>query len=311
MEGAGWIKMSEQPAKFGYASQTVFDELGLCYRGELCPAAHPKGDAAKLLDQVLKPLRGEKIETPFAKVAHVSGDSPYLCEDVVRTVTSHHASFTFAAAKTINWHENLENADWQEWQYSTEQIKKLKSRKRKPEPCFLTRKYWEPGFGKGLLKFPVIIKKEWRSDEVFGQECGSFHYHAVATNLDLTKQNYQSVIEQYRPRAEMENQIKEFKINFDAKHLPCQKFSANEVYLLFVLISQNLIRWAAIIERPDKPHYAKKIRRKLINAPATVLRGSRQIILRVKTKFLKEVSRFLERWRSHSVIIPPLAFDTA
>lgn len=311
MEAAGWIKMSDQPAKFGYASQTVFDELGFCYAGELCPAAHPKGDASKLLDQVLKPLRGEKLETPFAKVAHVSGDSQYLSEDVIRSVTSHHASFTFSAPKTINWHEDLENNEWEEWHYSDEQIKRLKSRKRKPEPCFLARKYWEPGFAKGLLKFPVIIKKEWRSDEVFGQECGSFHYHAVATNLDLTKQNYQSVIETYRPRAEMENQIKEFKMNFDAKHLPCQKFSANEVYLLFVLISQNLIRWAAIIERPDKPHYAKKIRRKLINAPATVLKGSRQIVLRVKAKFLKEVSRFLERWRSHSVIIPPLAFDTA
>ena len=308
MEGAGWIKMSDASAKFGYASQTVFDELGICYAGELCQAAHPKGNAAKLLDQVLKPLRGEKLETPFEKVAHVSGDSQYLCEEVLRAIISHHASFTIAAPKTINWHENLENADWMNWRYSEEQLKKIKRKKQEPQPCFLTRKLWEPGFGKGLLKFPVIIKKEWRPDEVFGQECGSYHFHAVATNKDLTRDSYQNVIETYRPRAEMENQIKEFKINFDAKHLPCQKFSANEVYFLFVLISQNLIRWVAILERPDKPHYAKKIRRKLITAPATVLTGSKQIILKVKAKFLKEVTRFLERWRSYSVTIPPLAF---
>src|SRR5690606_32839933 len=105
------------------------------------------------------------------------------------------------------------------------------------------------------------------------------------------------------PRADVENMIKEFKINFDAKHLPCLKMSANEVYFLFVLISQNLIRWAAVLEQPDKPHFSKKIRRKLITAPALILRGGRQFTLRVKTKFLQEVNHFLERWRSHSVTL--------
>lgn len=59
-------------------------------------------------------------------------------------------------------------------------------------------------------------------------------------------------------------ELAEFKIGFDAKHLPCQKMSANEVYFLFVLIAQNLIRWAAVLEQPDKPHFSKKLRRKLI-----------------------------------------------
>jgi hypothetical protein len=311
MEGAGWIKMSENSSQFGYASQTIFDDLGLCYAGELLPAAHPRGNAAALLDQVLSPLKNQKIEHPFVKVAHVSGDSAYLTEDVIRTLQAHHASFTISAPKTIQWHMNIENADWQPWQYSEEQIEKLRKKRKEPQDCFLTRWHWEPGWAKGLLKFPVVIKKEWRPDEVFGTECGSFHFHAVATNLDLSKQSYQSVIEEYRPRAEMENQIKEFKINFDAQHLPCQKMSANEVYFLFVLIAQNLTRWVAMLEQPDKPHYAKKIRRKLITAPATILTGSRQIILRVKQKFLKEVTAFLERWGSHSVTIPPLAFGTA
>lgn len=83
------------------------------------------------------------------------------------------------------------------------------------------------------LKFPVVIKKEWRVDEVtFGEACGSYHYHAVATNEGLTHKNYQEVIEDYRSRADVESMIKEFKINFDAKHLPCQKFMANEMYFL-------------------------------------------------------------------------------
>jgi hypothetical protein len=311
MEGCGWITKSEGVTVYGYASQVVFDEMGFCYAAELLAAAHPKGDAPALLDQVLSPLRGKKIENPFEKIADVSGDSAYLTEDVIRTITSHHATFTIAAAKTIQWHTQLDKLTWESWDYTDEQIKKLRARKRTPQECLLARWHWSPGWADEKLLFPVIIKKEWRPDEVLGEVCGSYHYHAVATNRDLLKQNYQSIVEAYRPRAEVENAIKEFKIGFDGKHLPCLKKSANEVYLLLVLISQNLIRWAAIIDRPDKPHYAKKIRRKLINAPAMLLTGSRYLTLKVKEKFLKEVNLFLERWRSHSVTIPPLMFSTA
>ena len=311
MEGCGWIKMSDDKSVYGYASQTVFDEMGFCYAGELLEAAHPKGHPSALLDQVLSPLRGQKIENPFEKVADVSGDSAYLIEDVIRTVQSHHATFTIAAPRTIQWQTHLDEMMWTSWVYNDEQLNKLKRKKMTPPECLLSRWHWSPGWADSKLILPVVIKKEWRHDEVMGEACGSYHYHAVATNRDLTQQSHQSVIEAYRPRAEMENQIKEFKINFDAKHLPCLSQSANEVYLLLVLISQNLIRWAAIIDQPDKPHYAKKIRRKLINAPAQLLFSSRQFTMRVKDKFLKEVSAFLERWRSHSVIIPPLAFSTA
>ena len=310
MEGAGWIKISDGVSKFGYASQTVFDELGFCYAGELLTAEHPKGDPVKLIDQVLLPLRGQKIDNPFEKVADVSGDSAYLTEGVIRSVQAHHATFTIAAPNTINWKDHIETREWTPWDYSPEQIKKLKKRKKTPPECFVSHLYWTPSWSKGLLKFPVIIKKEWREDEVFGQACGHFFYHAVATNKGLTHRSFQSIIEDYRPRADVENMIKEFKLGFDAKHLPCQKFSANEAYFLFVLIAQNLIRWAALLEQPDKPHFSKKIRRKLITAPAQLLIGGRQLTLRVKTKFLKEVQRFLERWRSHSVTIPPY-FSTA
>ncbi len=310
MEGCGWMKKSNDESVYGYASQTIFDELGFCYAGELLEAAHPRGNASKLLDQVLTPLRGKKIENPFDKVADVSGDSAYLTESVIRTVQAHHATFTIAAPRTIQWHEHLDKVDWQVWNYSEDQVEKLRRKKKSPPECLVARWHWKPGWADDKLVFPVVIKKEWREDEVFGQSCGSYHYHAVSTNRDLSQTSYQSVIEAYRPRAEVENQIKEFKHGFDAKHLPCLKMSANEVYFLFVLIAQNLIRWAALLDQPDKPHYAKKIRRKLITAPATILTGSRQFVLRVQEKFLKEVRKFQERWRSHSVTIPPLAFST-
>lgn len=306
IEGTGWMVTSKDKQVFGLASQTVFDELGFCYAAELLPAKHPKGGASKLLDQVLSPLRGIKVENPFVKVAHVLGDSAYLTESVIRAVTSHHALFSIAAPRTIQWNSELGQLDWVEWQFD-EVLDKRKNRRSNPER-HLARWYWSPSWADKKLLFPVVIKKEWRADEVFGEDCGSYHYHAVATNADLSKSSYQSVIESYRPRADVENMIKEFKLGFDAKHLPCLKFSANEVYFLFVLIAQNLIRWAALIEKPDKPHFSKKLRRKLINAPGMILTGSRQLTLKVKEKFKKEVTRFLEAWGSVPVKIPPLAF---
>ncbi len=304
MEGCGWIKISDGVSKYGYASQTIFDELGFCYAGELLPATQPKGNPTILLNQVLTPLRGQKIENPFTKVAHVSGDSAYLTENIIRTITSHHCLFNIAAPRTINWHLQIDDATWTEWDYSHEQIEKLRKKRKTPQECYISRWHWSPGWADSKLLFPVVIKKEWREDEVFGQSCGSFHYHAVATNCDLTHKPLQSVIEDYRPRADVENMIKEFKIGFDAKHLPCQKMSANEVYFQFVLIAQNLVRWAAILEQPDKPHFSKKIRRKLINSPGQLLTGGRQFVLSVKQKFHQEVTRFLEVWGSQPVKIP-------
>lgn len=310
IEGTGWMKTSRHNSVFGLASQTVFDELGFNYAGELLPASKPKGNPVKLLNQVLSPLKGKKINNPFEKVARVSGDSAFLTEKNIRCVQSHNAIFGFAAPRTILWQNHLESRNWIEWNYSSEQIKKLTRLKKEPTECYVARWHWTPGWSNEMLKFPVIIKKEWRSDEVFGEDCGSFHYHAVATNEGLTHKSYQHVIEQYRPRADVENMIKEFKIGFDAKHLPCQKFSANEVYFLFVLIAQNLIRWVALLEQPDKPHFSKKIRHKLIIAPGRVLSGSRQFVLRVKKRFKKEVDKLLEAWGSEPVRIP-LYFSTA
>lgn len=264
----------------------------------------------KLLNQVLKPLRGEKLKTPFSKVARVSGDSAYLNEHTLLCIDGHHAIFTIAAPKTIKWQDSIESRDWVDWEYSEDDLKAFIKKKTESPKCHLARWHWEPTWAEKKLKFPVVIKKEWREDEVMGQKCGSWHYHAVATNESLVHKKYQHVIEQYKPRADVENMIREFKLNFDAKNLPCQKFSANEVYFLFVLIAQNLIRWVALIEQPDKPHFSKKIRRKLIIAPGRILRGGRQFVMRVKKSFLTEVNRFIEAWRSQPVRIP-LYFSTA
>ncbi|MCB0361417.1 MAG: IS1380 family transposase [Bdellovibrionales bacterium] len=297
--------------KWGLQTQVVFDELGINYAGELQTGGTKPGvRGEKLLEGVLAHLRAQKIDTPFERVSQVSADSAYIFEDFIKTCMANHSTFFISAPKTIKWEEQIDtDEDWVAWEYHIEE--KIKAQKKGYElpVIYLKRWHWSPRWSEGKLKFPVIIKKEWKADKVF-QDCGSWHYHAVATNENLSKHSYQSVIESYRRRANVENHIKEYKINFDAKHLPCLKYNANEAYMLFVLIAHNLLRWIAIIEEPTKPLYAKKLRRKYIFSPGKLVRHARQLVLKVSVKFKEVIEQLKEAWGKKPEIVPQ-QFSTA
>jgi hypothetical protein len=278
-------------------SEVVYDEMGICYAGILETGNTKPGiDGPRLLDQVLLPLRQKKINNPFEKVAHISGDSAYAFEEFLKVCIKHGASFTIAAHGNMNWEQEIPNiTEWQKWVYTDKEIKKFEKRNKPLPERYLGRYHWSPYWAPSL-KFPVIIKKEWKTDPDF-PESGSFNYHAVISNEDLFTHSYQQVYSRYFPRANVENSIKESKTNFDAYHMPCLSFKANHAYLLFLLIAQNLLRWIALIHKPDKPHYAKKLRRKFIFNPGKLVTHSRQVCLRVTEKFKEEVDRLVEGWQ--------------
>ena len=71
---------------------------------------------------------------------------------------------------------------------------------------------------------------------------------------------------------------------------------ANQAWALFAQIAHNLIRWMAILDNPDRPSFAKKIRDDFLFIPGKLVSGSRQIVLRVN-KSVKEVLKKIEGWR--------------
>jgi hypothetical protein len=278
-------------------SEVVYDEMGICYAGILeAGNTKPGIDGPKLLDQVLEPLKQKKIDNPFEKVAHVNGDSAYAYEEFLRVCMNHGVSFTIAAHGNMNWEQEILNiTEWQKWEYSEKDLKKFEKRSKPAPERFVGRYHWSPYWAKNL-KFPVIIKKEWKADPEF-PESGSFRYHAVITNEDLFKNSFQEVYSRYLTRAFIENSIKESKTNFDAYHMPCLSFKANHAYLLLLLIAQNLLRWVALVTKPEKPHYAKKLRRKFIFNPGKLVSHAGQVCLRVTETFKKEVDRLVEGWQ--------------
>lgn len=293
-------------------SEVVFDEMGIAYAGTLQTGnTKPGTDGPKLLDQVLEPLRGEKIKVPHIKTAHVSGDSAYGFEEFIRTMQKHQASFTIAARKNIPWEPEIPSLEelWTEHQYTADEILKFQKKKKNPNQKFYARWYWSPSWAPNL-KFPIIIKKEWKEDPIF-QGSGHWHYHAVITNEDLAKNSYQDIYSRYLMRANMENFIKEAKVNFDAYHLPCLSFKANHAFLLLLLTAANILRWVSLITKPDKPLYAKKLRRKFIFQAGRLVSHARQLSLKVSKKFKEEVERLKEGWQAHPVTIPAPMFSTS
>jgi hypothetical protein len=293
-------------------SEVVFDEMGIAYAGKLqTGTTKPGTDGPKLLDQVLEPLRGEKIKVPSIKMAHVSGDSAYGFEEFIKILQKHHASFTIAARKNIPWEaeiSNLKDSDWVKHEYSEKELKKFEKKKKIPPQKFYARWHWRPSWSE-ILRFPIIIKKEWKEDPVF-ENCGSFNYHAVITNEDLSTNSYQQVYSRYLIRANMENFIKEAKMNFDAYHLPCLSFKANHAFLLLLLTAYNILRWISVITKPDKPLYAKKLRRKYIFQAGKLVSHARSLTLKVSKKFKEEVDLLKEAWGSEPITIP-LSFSSA
>ncbi len=288
-------------------SEVVFDEMGIAYAGILETGnTKPGTDGPKLLDQVLEPLRGEKIKAPHVKVAHVSGDSAYGFEEFIRTMQKHHVSFTIAARKNIPWEpaiESFQESEWIEHQYTVDEVLKFQKKKKNPNPKYYARWYWSPSWAPNL-KFPIIIKKEWKEDPYFAG-AGHFHYHAVITNEDLLHNSFQDVYSRYLMRANMENFIKEAKVNFDAYHLPCLSFKANHAFLLLLLTAANLLRWVSVITKPDKPLYAKKLRRKFIFQAGRLVSHARQLTLKVSKKFKEEVDRLREAWEAKPITTFP------
>ncbi|NJM09424.1 MAG: hypothetical protein HC883_00540 [Bdellovibrionaceae bacterium] len=68
------------------------------------------------------------------------------------------------------------------------------------------------------------------------------------------------------------------------------------------MIAQNMLRWVSLLTKPDKPFYAKKLRRKFIFQAGKLVSHARQLTLKVSLKFKEEVDRLKEAWGSPETI---------
>jgi hypothetical protein len=126
---------------------------------------------------------------------------------------------------------------------------------------------------------------------------GKWEYYAVVTGMPMQKFTMQQVMEHHQKRANSENFIREEKYGYDLKHFPCLKLKANHAFGLLAMVAQNILRWCAIITKPNRPHFSKKLRRRFVYIPGKVVEHARSLCMKIPERFFKEVNRLREGWQ--------------
>ena len=291
MEGLAWNYKNE----WCLDSLVTFDELGLCYGMELRAGnTFSSEGSAVMIDRILQGLPKPRLTTQKHRVR---ADSAFCREDFVRATINRGALFTITAHDNIKWSEAAKQVTkWEPWQYSAEEVEKAEKKKRKLPKIELGWYLYEPGWAE-VLRFPVVIKRTWIESEPGALlDTGCWKYYAVMTNWSLYSNTPQQVIEFHSKRGNSENFIREEKYAYDLKHFPCQRLSANHAYGLLALVAHNFLRTIAIIDKPDKPHYSKKLRRKFVWLPGRLVKHARQLVMRIPTRYFKEVTRLQQAW---------------
>ena len=292
IEGCAWNYKDH----WGLYSEVAYDELGFCHGVELAPGnTKPGSTCVPMIERCFSGLK-------FGEEKYFRADSAYCWSDPIRTLIRLGVTYVIAAHDgNIEWRKHIDEVEsWEPWVYSEEEQKKAQKRGKVLPKVELGRFYWQPSWADSL-RIPVIVKRTWKEPEQLGMLPlpGEWDHYAVITNFNLLHNSYQSVMEFYQKRGNAENFIREEKYGFDLLHMPCLAMSANYGFLQLAVVAHNILRWVAVTQKPDKPHFSKKIRRRYIYIPGKIIRHARQVFLKIPVRFYEGVSRLKEalQWK--------------
>lgn len=340
IEGVAW----NYKHRWCLDSQMIFDQMGFCHGFQLRPGNTKSGVAApELLDGALDDGKTQ-MKRKFERRVFTRADSAYCNQDVIKMNLSKGTLFTITANDgTTHWKDLLdtEGVSWIDHVYSEDEKQWAEGKKVELPEIAYARLLWTPGWSESdgaKLVFPVIVKRtldKERFEEIrkknsqlslVGEDgylkADPYDYYAVVTNfpLDLAVERIQAtenqlkqkryyslqeVMAHHAGRATAENFIREGKYGYDLKHFPCLKMNANHAYGLLAMVAHNLLRWVSLMMKPDKPQFAKKLRKRFVFFPGKILYRSRQIILRIVEHGYQEVMKLRETWGFKSEKISP------
>jgi hypothetical protein len=304
-------------------SQVAFNSFGFCHGLQLRPGNTKSGvDAVPLIYQSFGKNKIQ-AERRLSQEYFFRADSAYCNQDVIKANLDLGNIFTITAHDgTTGWKSLMETEPliWSPWEYRKEDLEKAQKEKRELPKVELSRMHWRPSWSDGKLLFPIVIKRTWKKEseeDRLGQrnlfysdsikDKGQWEYYAVVTNWDLSRVSLTEVMRHHQRRGNAENFIKEEKYNFKLKNFPCRSLKANHAWSLLAQVAHNLLRWMALIESPEKPHYSKKLRRRYVFHPGRVVKHARTVVLKVMRPFYEEVQKMREALQA----TPIPAFSTA
>lgn len=283
MEGLGW----DYKDQWCLDSQVIFDELGFCWNFVLRAGGTASGVGAE--DQIRNAFQNYK----FRDEKYLSGDAAYCEQEIIKTCLSLGVQFTFTAHQArTGWENNIEQVkSWTPWVYSSEEIKHAVDHGYSLDEIDVGHFYWQPSWN-STLRLAIVVKRT--KQEQGDLLTGHWKYYGVVTNMSLYSRSAQEILEHHNKRGNAENFIREEKYGYDLKHFPCLELKANHAFGSLAMVAHNLLRWASIHDRPQRPRFAKGFRRQFINIPGKMVSHGRTLVLKVSHYYFQEVNRLRE-----------------
>lgn len=133
------------------------------------------------------------------------------------------------------------------------------------------------------------------------------NYSGVITNISVTDERIVKKMERekvcfeealfrlYNTKQGMENQWKALLTDMGLHRMPCARAQVNEIFLCVAAMANNLAEGVRrlLLEKEGRSIALWRLRRDLIDLPATVARHARQVIVRV----LDARQRLVDQWR--------------
>lgn len=271
---------------WGLYSEVAYDELGLCHGMELAPGNTKPGTFGPSL------ARHCFSHLKFEEEKYLRADSAYCNQEMIRTLMSLGVTFTITANQAYTgWENHIDQiTDWKPWVYSDEDLKKAEKKGKTLPKIEVGRFHWVPSWSPNI-RIPVVVKRTWKEPEQLGMLMlpGEWKHYGVVTNFDLFHHDLQAILQFHAKRGNAENFIREEKYGYDLKHFPCLEMKPNHAFGQLAMVAHNLLRWIAVTQKPDKPHFAKKIRRRFVYIPGKIVHHARQVFLKIPTRFYEEV----------------------
>ena len=269
----------------------AFDELGLPYYLDVREGAtFSSQGGAGIVHQVFSRFEKHPLSKDTKRL--VRADSAYCRSDVFEACFAHSAKFVitfkFNMLKPLLHQIN----NWQETNKKDEdRIRFYDGRE-----CELGETVYQPEGTDRVIRVVVIrAEKQVNSGWLGGLTHDDYDYYSWCTSIGSGEMSIADVISFYRKRGHAENFIRELKYGFDLKHYPCLKLSANKAYGLIAAFAHAFMRYIALTENKNNPHFAKAIRTKFVSIPCIIVRHAGSVVFKFMQRHLKEVQKLIAK----------------
>jgi hypothetical protein len=157
--------------------------------------------------------------------------------------------------------------------------------------------YWYAGDGWAQPRRFVVVRERLDPENPRSEQLTLFHCDGHAYQLIVTNATWrpEMVWHFYNDRSRLENIIKESQADFAGNHILSRGAGGNATWLALSVLAYNLTNWfrEKVLGQRRHRNTARTLRRRLIEIPATLVTGGRQLRLKMWSEHPSR--RFYER----------------